>query len=240
MTTSVCSEISRDLARNPGWPLFSRHGAVVSGATPLAALTVTWKCSDRDLDALLRTAATGLEHRIEKLAGTLGHVVQVLLVNLTLQPRSAAVLHRKIWRSTQVGVVPPGVTCGSEAIIDCAERVRFASVGTVPISALPWMLSVIRTFDIVVPLILRAPSPMENEIALALAKAAFPPDGCQQHSDFDWPALTERIASAGGVCLRRVENLADGEISVDFFSADGAVNLLADTIGDDDDLTKEN
>jgi hypothetical protein len=89
------------------------------------------------------------------------------------------------------------------------------------------MLATTRAFDVAVPLLLPVPLPIDEATALAFARTALPPDGCQRHADLDWPALTAHITAAGGICVRRVENLADAELSVDFLGAEDAVGEVA-------------
>src|SRR5262249_48297599 len=96
MTINVSSELSKDLVRNVRWPMFSKQKHVAQKVPSIAAVTLMWKNSDHDNEALLRAATKGLEHRIAKLNRSKDYIIQMLLVSLTVQPKSAAVLHRKI------------------------------------------------------------------------------------------------------------------------------------------------
>jgi hypothetical protein len=234
MTISVRKELSLDLMRNPNWPLFSRRREFGADRMPIAAYTLAWRSTDADTDGLFRVAAKDVEHRIARVVEAWGCVVQIFVVHQTLQPRAATVLHHKMWKLGQVGPIPSGVQCGAEKLIECGERVRFASVATVPLGAVPWMMSVARKFDLVVPLLLRTPLPLDDVTASDLANIGLPPDGCLKSSDFDWVAFVHHISSCGGICIRHSLHRPDDELSVDFFGSSGEVSALARVLEGDD------
>jgi hypothetical protein len=227
MTIRVRKELSLDLMRSPSWPLFSRRRELGADRMPVAAYTLAWRSTDADPDGLFRVAAEGVEHKIARVVEARGCVVQIFVVHQTLQSRAATVLHRKIWKAVSVGSIPSGVQYGAEKLIECGERVRFASVATVPLGAVPWMMSVARKFDLVVPLLPRAPLPLDDVTASDLANIGLPPDGCLENSDFDWVAFVHHISSCGGICIRHNMHFPDDDFVVDFFSSAGDMLALA-------------
>jgi len=236
MTTRVRKEMALDLSRNPSWPVFSaRPSAVVPSAT-LAAYTLTWKGRADDAATLLHESARELERHLARAIQRLGLVMQVLLVHQTLQPRSASVLFRRLWRSVSVPAPPPRVGRGPELQIDCEDRLRFAALASIPADAIQWMLAAMDSFEVVVPVLLRAALPLDEVSTRALASAGLPPDGCFVGSSLEWPGLVARVCEMGGIAVRRTRNLADAELAVDFFGSEADVESLARSMEDGHDV----
>ena len=228
MTTSVRKKLSSDLFRNAGWPLFSQRTELDCANTSLAAYTLTWKGPDTGLDELLRFSSMGVEHTVTRVIEALGYVPQIFLMHHPLQPKSATVLHRRLWNILWHAPVPGAVTRGVETRFDCNARVRFATLGTALMGALPWVLSVAREFELAIPILFRSPLPLDETTVATLARVGLPPDGCG--SVFDWANFVRYVSSLRGITVRQTVNLAKSEVSVDFFCSGDEMTLLASVI----------
>lgn len=234
MTTSVRTELTHDLAQSSAWPIFSSYRALDRAQERLSAVTVTWSDAEHNLDELSEASARGIEHRIAMLT-RLGYVIQLFVVSLTLQPKSAVVLHRKLWKTAPFVRMPTGVQPGPEVVIDCGNHVRFAGIMGVPKSAVEWMLSVVSLYDIVVPILKKQPINADVITARELCKAALPPDGCRQGPDFEWSSFAAYVAAQNGICMRKTDDPASGAIEIDFFGSADAIESLAEAIAEDDE-----
>jgi hypothetical protein len=237
MTTSIRKELSRDLFGNAGWPLFSQRTELDCANASLAAYTLTWKSPDSCLDELLRFSSMGIEHKVTRVIEALGYVPQVFLVHIPLQPKSATVIHRRLWKMLWRTPIPDGVTRGAESRFDCNARVRFATLGTVLTGALPWVLSAAREFELAIPILFRSPLPLDETTVATLARAGLPPDGCA--STFDWACFVRHVSFLGGITVRQTVNLAKSEVSVDFFCSGDEMISLASVVEVDDELTRD-
>lgn len=235
-TISVEKQLSADLVQNSDWPLFSGRPDLKDRYSPVSAYTLTWRSSDRDSSACLAAATHDLELRFARAAEGLGCTLQILVAHSTMQPRSATVLYRRIWKTLSMKLVPGSVEPGTETLIECASGVRFASLANVPMVAIPWMISAIQGFDIVVPLLVRRPFNIRDSSALELACIAFPPDGCSAGSKFDWAAFSCHVALLDGFCVRCGGNDAAGEFTVDFFGSEANMAALVRLLESDDGL----
>jgi len=235
MTFCIKKELSTDLVQNVNWPLFSARPDLKSRGLSVSAYTLTWRSSDKDASAFLAAAVKDLELRIVRVAEGLDCALQVFVAHSTMQPRSAMVLYRKIWKTSSMGAVPDSVEVGFENLIECVPGVRFASLANVPMVAIPWMISTIQRFDVAVPLLLRLPLDIQDSSALELAHIALPPDGCSVHSHFDWAAFSCHVAMLGGVCVRE-GGAAAGEFAVDFFASEANMPALARILDSDHGL----
>lgn len=237
MTTSVRSEVTLDLFRNPSWPLFSARGGA-SSAGSLAAYTLIWSRLGEEPARLLRESSDDLGRRIAHvLERHQGVVLQVLMVHVTPQPRSVTVLHRKIWKSPLIGAVPPEIIRGPEVQVDCGTMVRFATMATIPGSAIPWIMATMSTFDTVIPLLRRHPLPLDDQTTRLLAQAGLPPEGSAPTSDFDWPGFVQCAQQLGALSVRRVMDLAEGEVTADFFGSELQLSLLASSEDEEANLS---
>lgn len=236
MTTpnSIKKEFSSDLTRNPDWPLFSGRPDLQTPGRSVSAYTLTWTNASSDASAFLSTAADDLARRIVFSLSELRWSLQIFAANLTIQPRTATVLYRKIWNSLPLKGAPNGVEVGTENLIECDSGVRFAGVATIPPRAITWMLSAARQFDIVVPLLLPRPLELNEESALRLACIAFPTDGRRAGSKFDWAAFACSIAAAGGCCARIDAGQSARHFEVDFFAAVETMPTLSQFLGGED------
>jgi hypothetical protein len=238
MTTNLHQELSRDLQSNGGWPLFSVRQRTLKFSEPVCAFTVSWSSPDFDLDELARRARIGLAHRIHVLSQSLDCAVRLFFINVTRQPKSATVLHRKIWKLPALGGIPAEVQRKPEVVIDCGSHVRFASTAIVPGSSLAWLVSVHAQFDLAIPVLLPKSVEIHDHTPLEWAKVAMPPDACRSEPDFEWPEFAGMVAGMGGVCVRQTNDLATGTIDIDFFTADKAGETLAQAITEDDELSQ--
>lgn len=236
MTISIKKELSPDLVQNANWPMFSGRPDLKSRSSSVAAYTLTWKSSDKDTSAFLSAAARDLELRFGRAAEGLGCTLQIFAAHSTMQPRAATVLYRKIWKTLSMKVVPDSVELGFENRIECVPGVRFASLANVPMVAIPWMISIIDKFDVVVPLLLPLPFNIQDSTALELARIAYPPNGCSEHSSFDWAAFSCHVAMLGGVCVRPVGYSLAAEFGVDFFASEQNMPALVRILKSDDGL----
>jgi hypothetical protein len=215
--------------------LFSARPDLKARGRSVSAYTLTWRSSDEDTSAFLSAAVKDLELRLVRAAEGLDCALQIFAAHSTMQPRSAMVLYRKIWKTLSIGAVPDGVEVGFENLIECLPGVRFASLANVPMVAIPWMISAIRGFDVVVPLLLPSPLNIEDSSALELARIALPPDGCSIQNHFDWAAFSCHVAMLGGVCVRE-GGAAAGEFAVDFFASEANMPALVRVLETDDGL----
>lgn len=232
MTISIRQEVSRDLMSNPSWPLFSDRTELRNASPKVSAYTLTWTSPDADADDLLAFSAKEIERYLAKLSEESGYVVQLLLIHLTLQPNSAVVLHRGLWKGLRSKPRSAEMAFGDESKIDCNGRVRFVALGAIRSSAsLAWMVSLTREFEIVVPILTPLQLSLDRDSALAFARIAFPPDGCQANSAFDWPHFVKHISTSAGIAIRQNIDLARSEISADFFFADAHLPSLGAILG---------
>jgi hypothetical protein len=236
VTISVKNELSPDLVRNANWPLFSGRPDIKDRYPPLAAYTLTWKNTDKDAGAFLADARKDLELRFVRAVESLGYTSQIFVAHSTMQPRTAMVFYRKIWKQLSFEVVPDSVERGIEHLIECVSGVRFASLANVPMVAIPWTISIVQKFDVVVPLLLRTPLNIQDSSALELAHIAFPPDGCSASYRFDWAAFSCYAATLGGVCIREVRGTAPGDFAVDFFASEADMAALVRSLEIDNGL----
>lgn len=237
MTTRVEHQLSRDLRRNPGWPIFSRL-ATAPASPKLCASTVVWTEDSGNETALQRRAGAGLTNRITVFAREMGLSVLVFIATSTPQPNSTVVRHRRLWRSPMMGSVPALEKQWPEAIVECGARVRIATLAAVPASALQWMLQVNESFDSAVPVLLPSVLSLDDRAPIDLLHAAFPPDGCRPTPDFDWPEFSTTIAALGGISVRRTNEYSDRRVSVDFFGLDDYASQIADLAIKDDEVTR--
>jgi hypothetical protein len=236
LTNSIKKELSPDLVQNMNWPLFSGRPDLKNRYPSVAAYTLTWRSTDQDATAVLALAAKDLELRLVRAAEGLSCALQIFVVHSTMQRRTATVLYRKIWKSLSIGDVPANVELGIEDLIECVPGVRFASLANVPMAVIPWMISIIQRFDVVVPLLLRLPFNIQDSSALELARIAFPPNGCSAHSNLDWAAFACHVAKLDGFCMRYPQNIEAGEFSVDFFASEANMPPLVQVLESDDEL----
>lgn len=237
MTTHVEYQLSRDLRRSPGWPIFYRL-ADDPKSPKLCANTVVWTEDSADQVALQRRAAAGLAHRIAAITRKLRFSVFVFIATSTLQPNTAVVRHRGLWRSPLLGSVPPLDKRWPETIAECGTRIRIATLAAVPLSALQWMLQLNESFESAVPVLLPGGLSLDDRAPIDLLRAAFPTDGCHPTPDFDWPEFSTRVATLGGISLRRTNEYSDLRISVDFFGDDEAASQIENLMAEDDEVTK--
>jgi hypothetical protein len=236
MTLSIKKELSPDLVQNVNWPLFSGRPDLKGRCPSVAAYTLTWRSADKDSSAFRTAAAKDLELRLVRAAEGLSCTLQIFVAHLTMQPRAAAVLYRKIWKMLSMEVVPGSVERGFENLIECVPGVRFASLANLPMVAIPWMISIIQRFEVVVPLLFRLPFNIHDSSALELARMAFPPNGCSVHANFDLAAFSCHVASLDGFCLRYDASIAAGELAVDFFASEANMPALVRILENDDGL----
>jgi hypothetical protein len=239
MIISLQKELSPDLVNHEGWPLFSGRPDLKHRCSPLAAYTLSWRCAGIDGGSLSAFVIASLHSHLSRAIEKLDCGLQIFVANLSVQPRAAVVLHRKLWKNFSIAPVPDGVEISSEMVIECPTGVRFAGFANVSRAAVPWMIGVAYQFDVVIPLMSRKPfSLIANEPAiLELAGAAFPPGGCSDRSRLDWAGLVCQIASLDCIGVRIMRDLSVGEIVVDFFGSEAQVSVLASAFGKDDELT---
>jgi hypothetical protein len=232
---SIRRQLSPDLVQNVNWPLFSGRPDLKNRYPSVAAYTLTWSIGG-DGDTFRREAARDLELRLVRAAEGLSCALQIFVAHPTMQPRAATVLYRKIWKSLSIGVVPASAELGFENLIECVPGVRFASLANVPMVAIPWMISILQRFDVVVPLLFKLPFNIQDSSALELARIAFPPNGCSTHSNLDWAAFSCHVAMLDGFCVRYPGNIEAGELSVDFFASEANMPALVRILERDDRL----
>lgn len=225
MTISVHAELSSDLVRNRSWPLFCVRKELHDPS--LAAYTVNWTSSNDDLEDFVFLASEEMDRALKRASGALSYVIHIFLVHLTLQPIGAAVLHRGLWKAPWAKSVPSDIMRGGEFRLDCDGRVRFAAVaGVEPTTSLGWLLLLAREFEMVIPILVPSPLSLSQDTARSLAYAGLPPDGCRADGTFDWPNFVHQLAATGGIAVRAGINLADRQISVDFFGAENDIAPL--------------
>lgn len=237
MTTRVEHQLFRDLRRSPDWPIFYRL-ADAPKSPKLCASTVVWTEDSADQVALQRRAGAGLAHRIAVIARELHFSLLVFIATSTLQPNTAVVRHRGLWRSPLLGSVPALDKRWPEAIVECGTRIRIATLAAVPVSALQWMLQLNESFESAVPVLLPGDLSLDERTPIDLLHTAFPPDGCHPTPDFDWPEFSTRVATLGGISVRRTNEYSDRRISVDFFGHDDFASRIADFAAENDEVTK--
>lgn len=159
MTTRVKHQLSRDLRCSPGWPLFSRP-ADAPGSPKLFASTVVWTEDSADQAALRRGAGAGIAHRIAVIARQLRLSVFVFIATSTLQPNTAVVRHRGLWRSPLLGSAPLLDKRWPEAIAECGTRIRIATLTAVPLPAVQWMPQLNESFESAVPVLFPSDLPL--------------------------------------------------------------------------------
>jgi hypothetical protein len=238
MTTRVEYQLSRDLYRSLGWPIFYRH-ADAPKALKLCANTVVWADDSVDEVALQRRAAAGLAHRIEVIARKLRFSSLVFIVTSALQPNTSVVRHRGLWSSPPLGSVPALERRWPEVIAECGTRIRIATLAAVPVSAMNWMLQLNESFESAVPVLLPDDLSLDDRTPIELLNAAFPPDGCRPTSDLDWPAFSSRVATYGGISVRRTNKYSDLRVSADFFGPDEVANQIESLVAEDDEVTRK-
>jgi hypothetical protein len=83
------------------------------------------------------------------------------------------------------------------------------------------------SFDTVIPILRSEPVPLEEGTTRSFASAGLPPNGCHDGTSFDWPKFVSRAAKVDVVAVRRTLNLADAEVSADFFGPEDDAARLA-------------
>jgi len=146
--------------------------------------------------------------------------MHMLVVHATLQPKSAVLMHRGLWRMDVLKSMPAAIARGAEARIECDNKVRFAALARVPLAEIAWMVAKLSAFEAIIPLFLKSDVPMDETAASRLANAAFPPGGCADRSDLDWANFARHIVSIGGICARWSSDLSVPEVALDLFLAD--------------------
>lgn len=237
MTTRVEHQLFRDLRNNPGWPFFSQP-VVVADAPKLCASTVVWTEGSADQVALRRRVGAGLAHRVTVIARQFRLSAFLFIATSTLQPNTAVVRHRGLWRSATLGSVPSLDKRWPEAIVECCARIRMATLAAVPVSAFQWMLQVNESNESAVPILLPSDLSLGENAHIDLLHAAFPPDGCSPTPDFDWPEFSTRVAALGGISVRRTNEFSESRIAVDFFGPDDCANRIAQFAAEDDEVTQ--
>ncbi|MDB4958802.1 MAG: hypothetical protein JWO36_6371 [Myxococcales bacterium] len=122
--------------------------------------------------------------------------------------------------------MPIKVVPGPELQLECKSNVRFVAMATVPLDNVDWVIRTMEEFEIVIPIVSREAIPLDLGSTQMLACAAFPPDGCATGEDLDWSQVSECLQPLGGVALRRIINLAEGEIGVEFLGSEIDVTRL--------------
>lgn len=237
MTTRVEHQLSRDLRQNLGWPLFSQPAAG-GGAPKLCASTIVWTEGSADQVKLQRRVGAGLAHRINVIARQLRLTTFLFIATSTLQPNTAVVRRRGLWRSPMLGSVPLLEKRWPETIVECGTRIRIATLAAVPVSALQWMLQVNESMESAVPILLPIDLSLGENVHSDLLHAAFPPDGCSPNPDFDWPEFSTRVATLGGISVRRTNEFAENRICVDFFGHDNLADKIAQFAAEEDEVTQ--
>ena len=227
MTISVRQEISRDLTRHPGWPLFSQN-AQAQTAPAVCVVTLLWDGPTATREELFRQSTTDLIEHVRALHRATDHSMLASFVHLTAQPKSATVLHRKIWKTYALAKAPASVQRGPEVLIDCGSYVRFTSWAAVTEADIPWLIEDAMQFEIAIPLLLPKHLIIREELALDWCGRALPPGGCASYADFSWPEFAISVAGMGGVCVRRTH--ADRQLTVDFFAADSLAERMAQVL----------
>lgn len=223
MTISLTKELSPDLVNHEGWPLFS--GRPDLKGRSIAAYTLTWREFSAEGDSLRAIVVNDLHSHFLQAVTKLDCRLQFFAAHRTMQPKTAMVGYRKLWRNLSIAPVPSGVEVGPEKLIECATGVRFAALANVSLISVPWMIGIAYKFDVVVPL-LSWRSNIEDSQALDLARVAFPPDGCSVQSKMDWAAFVCRVATLGCVSVRITQDLSHGQIDADFFGSEEQVSAL--------------
>jgi len=215
MTIEIAREVSHNLFSDPVWPLFSQRKDLRS--VQLSVCAFKWTSKEWDTNALLDSSENDIGDKIVEVSRDLKCTIQAFFMDLTLQPKSATVLHRGLWKALYGSKFPEALTRGAEVRIDCQDGVRFAALATVAPGAARFLVSVARKFDIVVPILMPVPLQLDESTPLELARLASPPDGCYRYAQFDWPRFVSHISSRGGLVVRQVVDLAHNKVSANFF-----------------------
>jgi hypothetical protein len=228
MTIEMSSTLSRDLVNDPEWPLFRASTSDSVSRVPVCAFTACLRDKNRHIGGLDELAKTGIVACVEALADKFQYQLILFVFSQTLQPKSATVLWRKIWKSLDGPVPPNSIECRPEVTLDCREGVRFATTALVPISAAGWIIAYRSRSESTVPILLPKAVATDSSTALEWIKAALPPDGCRERKDLDfsWPHFASLIASNGGISIRRVDEYAEGSVGVDFFGPDSQAEAI--------------
>jgi hypothetical protein len=228
MTIEVSSTLSRDLASDPEWPLFRADTSDTVSRVPVCAFTACFRDRNRHIGRLDELAKTGIIACIDALAEKFQSQLILFVFSQTLQPKSANVLWRKIWKSLDGPMPPNSIDCRPEVTLDCREGVRFATTALVPLSAAGWISTCRSPSASTVPILLPQAVATDSSTALKWIKAALPPDGCPERKalDFSWLHFASLIASNGGICMRRVDEYAEGGVSADFFGPDSQAEAI--------------
>lgn len=233
MTTSVVKRVWRDLARRDDWPLFST--SEVSKVLPIGAVTLSWTHTGGSVQNLQREIAAAIADQLCRLSHELRLAVHVFVLQRTAQPRSAIVLYRKIWRMTGPISIPSNAKKWPESMIDCGDYIRFAGIASVPLTELPWAVSLLREYDIAIPILLPLDASINEDTSREWALAAMPPDGCRRFPDFDWPSFLTSVGIKEGVAVRYRRDNDLNMQSVDFFARDSMVSDLNRCLSDKND-----
>lgn len=113
MTIDSTVELSRDLSHHTDWPLFSNAG-VAGREVALAACTLTWRKPGARPSDVIGPASAGLERLLTQLRASLGYGMHMLVVHATLQPKSAVLMHRGLWRMDVLKSMPAAIARGAE------------------------------------------------------------------------------------------------------------------------------
>jgi hypothetical protein len=105
-------EISRDLSHDTDWPLFSSRAATVQEA--LAACTLTWRLAGASRSYVMSRARQDLERSLANVAAALGYAVHMFVIAAALQPKSAVVMYRRLWRTLALRAMPSRIAQGPE------------------------------------------------------------------------------------------------------------------------------
>jgi hypothetical protein len=237
MTTRVEHQLFRDLRQNPDWPLFSQS-VFGTDAPKLCSSTIVWTETSEDQATLRRRVGTGLAYQIAVIARQLRLSVFLFIATSTLQPNTAVVKYRGLWRSPMLGSVPLLDKTWPETIVECGARIRIATLAAVPVSEFHWMIQVNESFESAIPILLPTDLSLGEGFHDDLLRAAFPPDGCRPHSDFDWPLFSTLIATLGGISVRRTNEFCMNRVCVDFFGHDNLSEKISRLAAEDDEVTR--
>src|SRR5262249_32287402 len=108
MTTKPTREFSRDLVHNDQWPLFRARPAHEGSVDPVCAVTISWRASLTGRASLRQNVSSGLGNMLASLADKLKYSAIMYFVHRTLQPKSAIILHKRIWKSVPDHQLPTG------------------------------------------------------------------------------------------------------------------------------------
>jgi hypothetical protein len=228
MTIKAKKELSLDLLGNPDWPRFFQ-GAVASKAQPLAAYSLDWSQPGGRNDGLMQIVSKELENSIDIIQKELRVSVQALFWLHSLQPKSAVVTHKKLWKRVVVNSSFAGVTFGDETLIECGSEVRFAGLATVEPCALPWLIEALKT-NTVVPLLMSSPLSMDSEKVLELMRVGCPPQGCG--NSFDWRAFVCHMSANDGIVVQHPWFGSYEEVFANFYMNQREVASLVRTLAE--------